>query len=46
LRGIGIPVQQVEGLGFLAEQVVVDEEGPDQVVGTQHVEGGEHGLAF
>jgi hypothetical protein len=45
-RGIGVPVEQVEGEGLLAHQVVVDHEGPDQVVGAQHVEGGAHLRAF
>ena len=45
-RGIGVPVEQVEGEGVLAEQVVVHHEGPDEVVGAQHVEGGGHGRAF
>ncbi len=35
-----------KGWGSLPEQVVADEEGPDQVVRPQHVEGGEHGLGF
>ena len=41
-RGVGIPEQQVEGEGLLAQQVVVDDERPDQVVGAQHVEHGRH----
>jgi hypothetical protein len=45
-RGIGVPVQQVEGEGVLAQQVVVHHEGPDQVVRAQHVEGGRHLAAF
>ena len=45
-RGIGIPVEQVEGEGLLAQQVVVDHEGPDQIIGPQHVEGRGHGAAL
>ena len=45
-RRIRIPVQQVERKRVLAQQVVVDIEGPDQVVGAQHVEGARHLGAF
>ena len=44
--GIAVPIQQVEGEGVLAQQVVVHHERPDQVVGAQHVEGGRHGRPF
>ena len=44
--GIRVPVQQVEGGGIAPQQVVVDEEGPYQAVGPQHVEGGRHGGAL
>jgi hypothetical protein len=37
-RGVGIPVQQIEGVGILAQQVVVHHEIPDQIVGAQHAE--------
>ena len=37
-RGIGVPVQQIEGIGILAQQVVVDHEIPDQIIGAQHAE--------
>ena len=45
-RGIGIPVQQVEGERIVAHQIVVDHEGPDQVIRAQHVEGAGHLAAF
>ena len=45
-RGIGIPVQQIEREGRLALQIIVDDIGPDQVVGAQHVEHARHGAAF
>ncbi len=45
-RAVAVPVQQVEREGVVAEQVVVDHERPDQVVGAQHVEGGRHLAAF
>ena len=45
-RRVGIPVQQVEGERVLAEQVVVDDERPDQVVAAHHVEGRGHFGAF
>ena len=44
-RLVRVPEQQVEGFGLLAQQVVVHEERPDQVVGAQGVEGVGHGLA-
>ena len=44
--GIGVPVQQVERELIVAQQVVVDHEGPDQVVGAQHVEGLGHVASF
>ncbi len=43
---IGVPIQQVERERLLAEQVVVDDKRPDQVVGTQHVEGRVHVAGF
>ena len=42
---IGVPEQQVEGGRILAQQIVADEEGPDQVVGPQGVERFGHGCA-
>ena len=39
---IRVPVKQVERRGLLAEQVVVDHEVPDQVVGAERVEGPRH----
>src|SRR3546814_13076000 len=41
-RRVGVPVEQVEGEGVLAHQVVVHHEGPDEVIGAQQVEGGRH----
>ena len=41
-RRVGVPVQQVEGQRLLALQVVVDDVGPDQVVGAQEIEDGRH----
>ena len=35
---VAVPVQQVEGGRLLAQQVIVDDIGPDQVVGAQQVE--------
>src|SRR5215212_10559329 len=32
---VGVPVEEVEGWRFLAQQVVVDDVRPDQVVGAQ-----------
>ena len=43
---IGVPVQQVERERIVAQQVVVDDERPDQVVGAQHVERRRHLAAF
>ena len=40
--GVGVPVKQIERERILAHQVVIDHERPDQVVGTQHVEGTRH----
>ena len=40
--GVGVPVQEVEGGRRLALDVVVDDVGPDQVVGPEHVEGVGH----
>src|SRR5215212_4812887 len=37
-RAVRVPVQEVEGGGLLAEEVVVDDVRPDQVVGAQQVE--------
>ena len=37
-----VPIEQVKGHRFLAEHVVVDHIGPDQVVGAQQVEGVRH----
>ena len=45
-RRVGIPVQQIERRRRLALEVVVDDIGPDQVVGAQHVEGHRHPAAF
>ena len=45
-RGVGIPVQQVEGGGRLSFQIVADDIRPDQIVGAQHVEGHRHPAAF
>ncbi len=44
-RLVGVPVEQVERSGIPAHQVVVDEEAPDQVVGSEGVEGPGHGAA-
>ncbi len=41
-RRVGIPVEQVEGHRILTLEVVVDEIGPDQIRGAQHVEGRRH----
>jgi len=38
VAAIGIPVQQVEGTGRSALEIVVDDEMPYQVVGAQHGE--------
>ena len=43
---IGVPVEQVERQRILAAHVVVDDIGPDQVAGAQHVEGRRHLGAF
>ena len=43
---VGIPEQEVEGLGLATEQVIVDHKGPDQVIGPQQVEGIGHGPAI
>jgi hypothetical protein len=40
--GIGVPVQQVERERFLAEQIIVHHERPDQIVGAQQVERARH----
>ncbi len=45
-RRIGVPVQQIERERRFAEQVVVDDERPDQIVGAQHVEGRVHVAGF
>ena len=45
-RRIRVPVEQVERERVLAEQVVVDDERPDEVVVAQHVEGAGHVGAF
>ncbi len=45
-RAVGIPVEQVEGRRFLAQQVVVDDIAPDQVIGAQHVEHRGHRAAI
>ncbi len=45
-RGIGVPVEQIERHRLLAEQIIVHHERPDQIVGTQHVEGHRHLGAF
>src|SRR5215212_5532866 len=37
-RAVGVPVQEVEGRGLLAEEVVVHDVGPDQVVRAEQVE--------
>ena len=42
-RLVGIPVEKVKGLRRLAEQIVVDDKRPDQIVGAQHVERVGHG---
>ncbi len=43
--GIRIPVQQIKGEGILAHQIVVDHEGPDQIIAAQQVECRGHGCA-
>jgi hypothetical protein len=43
---VAVPIQQVEGKRLVAEQVVIDHEGPDEIVGPQHVEGRRHLGAF
>ena len=37
-RAIGVPVEQIKGRWLLAQQIVVDDIAPDQVVGAQHIE--------
>src|ERR671920_1581305 len=37
-RAVRVPVKEVERGGFLAEQVIVDDVGPDQVVGAEQIE--------
>ena len=44
--GVRIPIENVEGKRFLAAQVIVDDVGPDQVVGAQQVEGIGHAGGF
>ena len=39
---VRVPIQQVEGKRVFAQQIVVHHEGPDKIVGTQHVEGEPH----
>ena len=41
-RAVGVPGHQVERYLVLAEQVVPDRVGPDEVVGTQHLERAAH----
>ena len=43
---VGIPVQQVEGFGFQAFEVVVGPVGPEQIVFPQQIEGKGHGPAI
>ncbi len=45
-RRVGVPVEKVERHRVTPEQVIVDDEGPDQVVRAKHVERRRHGLAF
>ncbi|MND33014.1 hypothetical protein D3C80_235980 [compost metagenome] len=42
---IGVPVEQVEGQGLGAAQVIIDHIGPDEIGGAQHVEDGRHDRA-
>src|SRR5215210_3118444 len=37
-RAVRVPVQEVEGGGLLAEEVIVYDVGPDQVVGAEQIE--------
>ena len=49
LRGqagaVGIPVEQIKRGGLFAEQVVIDNKGPDQIIGAQQVKDRRHGDA-
>ena len=45
-RRIGVPIQQVKREGLLAEQIIVHDERPNQIVGAQHVEGRVHVARF
>src|SRR6185369_880058 len=40
--GVAIPVEEVEGSGFLAEQVIVDHVAPNEVTAAKQVEGRGH----
>ena len=40
--GIRIPIQQIEGEWVAPHEVIIDHEGPYQVIGAQHVEGRRH----
>jgi len=43
---IGIPKQKIKGHLLLTEQVIVDDEGPNQVIRAQHIERRRHILRF
>ena len=43
---IVVPIQQIEWERRFAEQVVVDDKGPDRIIGAQHVEGRRHIVAI
>ena len=43
---VRIPKQEVEGYLLLSEQIVVHDEGPDEVVAAQHIEGCRHVAGF
>jgi hypothetical protein len=45
-RRIGVPIEQVEREGRFAEQIIVDDKRPDQIVGAQHVKRRRHVAAF
>ena len=40
--GVRIPVQQIKRFWIVAQQIIVDEERPYQVIGAQKVEGSGH----
>ena len=45
-RRIGVPGQKIERQRRLPLHVVIDDEGPDEILGAQHVEGVRHGRGF